>query len=89
MFKLWQQDDALVIDWLRVEPNQLDFNVTRCRYAENYRELGVADIGDLLSCNRDGALCTAYDPRIRFSRTQTLMEGASHCDFRIALLPEK
>ena len=85
LLTLWQQDDALAIDWLRVEPDHLDFNVTRCRYAETYRALGVADIGGLLSCNRDGEFCVGYDPRMRLERTQTIMDGASHCDFRYAL----
>ena len=79
---LWTKDDALTIDVLANEPGVFDFNVTRCRYAETYRAMGLADIGDLLSCNRDGAFCEGYDPRIGFARTQTIMSGASHCDFR-------
>lgn len=89
LLKLWQQDDALVIDWLKVEPDQLDFNVTRCRYAESYRELGVESIGGLLSCNRDGEFCVGYDPRMQLERTQTIMDGASHCNFRYRLVTEK
>ncbi|GAB3120352.1 L-2-amino-thiazoline-4-carboxylic acid hydrolase [Novispirillum itersonii] len=85
LLSLWQKDDALVIDWLDVEPGVLNFNVTRCRYAESYRELGVGEIGDLLSCNRDGEFCTGYDPRMKLTRTQTIMGGASHCDFRYTL----
>lgn len=85
LLSLWQKDDALVIDWLDVEPGVLNFNVTRCRYAETYRELGVGGIGDLLSCNRDGEFCTGYDPRMKLTRTQTIMGGASHCDFRYTL----
>ena len=54
----------------------------RCRYAEMYREMGLGHIGHLLSCNRDGVFCTGYDPRIKLERTQTLMQGATHCDFR-------
>lgn len=85
LLTLWQQDDALAIEWLRVEPSQLDFNVTRCRYAETYRALGVGEIGGLLSCHRDGEFCAGYDPRMRLERTQTIMDGASHCDFRYSL----
>ena len=47
--------------------------------------MGLGAIGHLLSCNRDGAFCTGYDDRIRLERTQTIMEGASHCDFRYRL----
>ena len=34
-----------------------------------------------LSCNRDGAFCEGYDPKLKLERTQTIMQGASHCDF--------
>ncbi|MCB1440719.1 MAG: L-2-amino-thiazoline-4-carboxylic acid hydrolase, partial [Nitratireductor sp.] len=36
----------------------------------------------LLSCNRDGDFCIGYNPDIEMTRTQTIMRGASHCDFR-------
>ena len=57
-------------------------NVTRCRYSEMYRDLGLGDLGAVLSCNRDGAFCEGYDPRLELTRTQTIMSGASHCNFR-------
>jgi hypothetical protein len=85
---LWTKDDALTIEVLEDKPGVFDFNVKRCRYAETYRAMGLSDIGDLLSCNRDGAFCEGYDPRIEFKRTQTIMGGASHCDFRYRWSPE-
>jgi hypothetical protein len=82
---LWTKDDALSIEVLRATPKAFDFNVRRCRYAETYRDMGLGEIGHLLSCNRDGAFCEGYDPRITLTRTQTIMAGASHCDFRYRL----
>jgi L-2-amino-thiazoline-4-carboxylic acid hydrolase len=79
---LWTKDDALTIEVIADKPGVLDFNVRRCRYAETYRAMGLGDIGDILSCNRDGAFCEGYDPRIKLTRTQTITGGASHCDFR-------
>ncbi|MCG5240496.1 L-2-amino-thiazoline-4-carboxylic acid hydrolase [Azospirillum doebereinerae] len=79
---LWTKDDALRIEVKRRDDTHFDYDVTRCRYAEMYRELGVGHIGHLLSCNRDAAFCTGYDPRITMERTQTLMQGADRCDFR-------
>ncbi|PPC75196.1 2-amino-thiazoline-4-carboxylic acid hydrolase [Pokkaliibacter plantistimulans] len=81
----WTREDALRIEVKQLSSTQLDFDVTRCRYAEMYREMGLAEIGDLLSCNRDGAFCIGYNPAIEFQRSQTLMSGASHCDFRYRL----
>ncbi len=79
---LWTKDDALTIEVLADAPGVFDFNVRRCRYAETYRAMGLGDIGALLSCNRDGAFCEGYDPRIALTRTQTIMGGAAYCDFR-------
>lgn len=78
----WKRGGSLDLDILREEEDRLDFNVTRCRFAEMYRRLGLEDLGAILSCNRDGAMVEGFNPEIRFERTQTLMEGASHCDFR-------
>jgi hypothetical protein len=79
---LWTKGDALRIDTLRKDETHYDFNVTRCRYAEMYREMGLADLGAVLSCNRDGAFCDGYHPKLKLERTQTIMGGATHCDFR-------
>src|SRR5437763_18676 len=73
---------ALELDVLRDDGQALEFNVTRCRYAEMYRRLGLAGLGPVLSCNRDGSMIEGFNPDIEFRRTQTLMEGAPCCDFR-------
>ena len=78
----WREGGALEIEFLERSPDRLDFNVTRCRYAEMYRALGLADLGGSLSCQRDFALVAGFNPEIGLTRTQTLMEGATHCDFR-------
>lgn len=80
--KHWTASGALEIEPVDRTPETLDFNVTRCRYSEMYKAMGLGEIGHLLSCNRDGTFCEGYDPRIKLERTQTLMGGASHCDFR-------
>ncbi|MBI1331481.1 MAG: 2-amino-thiazoline-4-carboxylic acid hydrolase [Armatimonadetes bacterium] len=82
LLPLWKQDDALETETLTQNDTQFDFNVTRCRYAEMYREMGLQEIGHLLSCNRDASFCDGYDPRLKLTRTQTIMQGAPHCDFR-------
>ena len=61
------------------------FNVTRCRYAEFYREMGVPELGVLLSCARDFALTRGISDRVDLTRTRTIMEGRDHCDFRFRL----
>ena len=78
----WTRDDALRIETVARDATNFAFNVTRCRYAEMYQEMGLAELGAVLSCNRDGAFCEGYDPKLKMTRTQTIMGGAGHCDFR-------
>lgn len=63
-------DDALALD------------MTRCQFAEYFRSIGETEIGALLTCGVDGATQAKLRPDWEFQRTQTLMKGASHCDFR-------
>jgi len=78
----WQKGDAYRMDVLEQSDERFSFNVTRCRYAEMYRSLGIPELGALLSCNRDFALAEGFSSDIELTRTQTIMQGASHCDFR-------
>lgn len=80
--KYWTQDDALQIEVLENDSEKLSFNVNRCRYSEMYRALGIPELGAVFSCNRDYALIDGFNPDAKLNRTQTLMEGATHCDFR-------
>jgi hypothetical protein len=79
---LWTAGDALRTEVLESTPTTFHYDVTRCRYAEMYHAMGLAELGAVLSCNRDGAFCEGYDPKLKLTRTQTLMQGATHCDFR-------
>lgn len=77
----WTKGGALEVDVVEHNDEVFAFNVNRCRYAEMYRELGLADLGAALSCNRDGTMVQGFNPNIEFTRTQTIMGGADHCDF--------
>ena len=79
---LWTKGGALEIEVKEQTDTSFAFNVVRCRYAETYKAMGLGEIGHLLSCNRDGAFCEGYDPKLKLERTQTIMQGASHCDFK-------
>ncbi|KAB2910675.1 MAG: L-2-amino-thiazoline-4-carboxylic acid hydrolase [Hyphomicrobiaceae bacterium] len=79
--ELWMRGGALEIDVRESSDTRYRFNVTRCKYAEMYRDMGLGDIGHLLSCQRDGTFCEGYDSHLKLRRTQTIMQGASHCDF--------
>ena len=82
MQPLWTAEGALTVEEVGRSENSYAFNVVRCRYSEMYMAMGLGEIGDLLSCQRDGTFCEGYDPKLKLERTQTIMKGASHCDFR-------
>ncbi len=80
--KFWAQDGALEIDLLEKTDSKLNFNVTRCKYAEMYRALGASDLGAVLSCNRDAALIEGFNPKASLDRKETIMSGDKCCTFR-------
>lgn len=85
LFELWTTNGSLEIEVLEASESRFDFNVTRCRYAETYRAMGLGRIGHLMSCNRDAGFCEGYNPAMKLERKQTIMEGAKCCTFRYHL----
>lgn len=83
----WLRDDALEMEMIELSDDVYHFNVTRCRYAEMYRELGLEELGYTLSCNRDASLIDGFSDKYELTRTQTIMEGAAYCDFRYQRKP--
>jgi len=55
-------------------------NCTACPFATMYRAMGGAEWGYALYCAADEDLTKAFNPKIGFKRTQTLMEGHACCD---------
>jgi hypothetical protein len=45
---LWEKDNALDVKVIDADEQQYNYNVTRCRYAEMYHEMGLGEIGHLL-----------------------------------------
>ncbi|MBR0694655.1 L-2-amino-thiazoline-4-carboxylic acid hydrolase [Bradyrhizobium lablabi] len=81
-FATYARDDALEYKVIAQSQDAFEFDVTRCRYAEFYKELGEPELGFLLVCTADFATADGFGGDIKLTRTQTIMQGASHCDFR-------
>jgi len=79
---IWSAGGSLEIEPLEQGPDKLEFNVTRCRYAEYFKDMGLPELGALIHCSRDFAMVEGFSNGIELKRTQTIMNGASHCDFR-------
>ena len=87
-FATYAREDAL--DYRVIEQSQdaFEIDVTGCRYAEFYKKLGEPELGFLLVCSADFPTAEGLGPDIKLTRTQTIMQGASHCDFRYKRLRE-
>jgi hypothetical protein len=87
-FATFAREDALDYRVREQSQDAFEIDVTRCRYAEFYRELGEPELGFLLVCSVDFPMTEGLGPDIKLTRTQTVMQGASHCDFRYKRLRE-
>ena len=84
-FDAFAAGDALDYEVLEKTPNAFDVNVTGCRYAKFYKEIGAPELGFLLVCSSDLPTAEGFGAKVQLTRTQTIMQGASHCDFRYRL----
>jgi len=83
-FATYAAGDALDYQVVKQSTDAFEVDVTGCRYAQFYKELGLPELGFLLVCSSDFPMAEGFSPDIRLTRTQTIMQGASHCDFRYA-----
>jgi hypothetical protein len=69
------------------ERDRLEFDVTRCRYAEFFRALDEPELGALLMCSTDLDIAATSDGAVTLEREQTIMQGAPSCTFRYRFAP--
>jgi hypothetical protein len=81
-FATYARDDALDYTVIEQSEDAFAFDVTRCRYAEFYQQLGEPELGFLLVCSADFDTAEGFGGDIELKRTQTIMQGAPRCDFR-------
>lgn len=81
-FASFAEGDAVEYSVRAQSQDTYEIDVTGCRYAQFYRELGEPELGFLLVCSSDFPFAEGFGPDIKLTRTQTIMQGASHCDFR-------
>src|SRR5215468_2190681 len=76
-FRTYARDDALDYRINEQSHDAFEIDVTRCRYAEFYKELGEPELGFLLVCSADFPTAEGFGPDRKLTRTQTIMQGAS------------
>jgi len=84
-FDMFAAGDALDYELIKQAADAFEVNVTECRYAKFYHEIGAPELGFLLTCSADFPMAEGFGADVQLTRTQTIMQGASHCDFRYAL----
>ena len=88
-FATYARGNALEYKLVEQSEDGFGVDVVACRYAEFYKELGEPELGFLLVCDLDYATAEAFGPELKLTRTQTIMQGASHCDFRYERKPNE
>ena len=81
-FASFAEGDALDYSVRGQSQDTYAIDVTGCRYAQFYKELGEPELGFLVVCSMDFPFAEGFDTNIRLTRTQTVVQGGSHCDFR-------
>jgi len=71
-FATYARDGALEVQVTTESQDAFEFD----------KELGEPELGFLLVCSADFDTARGFGDDIKLTRTQTIMQGASHCDFR-------
>ena len=73
--------DALDYSVRAQSQDAYDIDVTGCRYAQFYKELGEPELGFLLVCSLDFPFAEGFGADIELSRTQTIMQAPATAIF--------
>lgn len=74
--------DALEVEPLVDTADEFSMNVRGCRYAAFFKALGEPEFGAMLTCEVDPPLTAGIGRDLTLRRSQTILKGGSHCDFR-------
>jgi len=80
---LWQH----ALTWQVVEESErvAEVKITECLWAKTFRDAGAGDIGYAAICHGDFAGAPAFNPKMKMTRTKTLMQGHDCCNHRWTL----
>ena len=79
--------DALSVDYIeyqifREDFEALDLNVTSCKFAHFFKELGEPELGAILTCEVDHLIAAVSKQEVQLDIENTIMKGNKLCDFR-------
>jgi ribosomal protein L12E/L44/L45/RPP1/RPP2 len=79
----WQH--VLTVAFVEDTPQAVEIKVTECLWAKTFRAAGAGDLGYALVCHPDFASAPAFNPKMKMTRTKTLMQGHDCCNHRWTL----
>ncbi len=79
----WQH--VLTVELVEDTPQAAEVKVTECLWAKTFRAAGAGGIGYALVCHPDFAAAPAFNPKMKMTRTKTLMQGQDCCNHRWTL----
>jgi hypothetical protein len=73
---------GLEIETISETAREVIINVRECEWARYFQERHPR-VGYLMACSTDEVAYKSFNQHLRMQRTQTIMEGAEKCDFKI------
>lgn len=59
---------------------KLKIKVTECLWAKAHKDVNETELGYCVYCKPDFAMAKTYHPKIKLTRTKTLMQNDDHCE---------
>ncbi|MGE0484606.1 MAG: L-2-amino-thiazoline-4-carboxylic acid hydrolase [Gammaproteobacteria bacterium] len=82
LMPMFTAGEALEVEPLANDDETLAMNVRRCKYAEYFQALGETEFGAMITCEMDPPMTAGIGDALELQRSQTLLKGGTHCDFR-------
>jgi hypothetical protein len=76
---------ALTFQVVKDTPTAMEARISECLWAKTFREADAADIGYACLCHTEFAAVPAFNPKMKFSLTKTLMQGHDCCNPRYVM----
>ena len=74
--------DDLVEEPIREDSRVLEFNITGCKFAQFFKEIGEPELGAILTCEVDHHMAAISQQEVNLTIEKTIMKGEEYCDFR-------
>lgn len=74
-------DNALDYEVIKQTQDVFEYKVSRCSYAEYYKELGEPELGFRFVCSHDFSIAAGVSSDLELNRKQTIMQGDQYCHF--------